>query len=215
MLEAALQVLSYPSLPFSSFFLAFTRVKTGHNPVFFSSLTSVQCLFVIFSIRRTVVYLMKLMKIGSHLKNYCSSSNLLIPRDILLKKRRQINHSSLTLFPIQGIGALAISFNQTKDTPLLSPYNVIVPPTPLPFSFSSRLPPCLVFSVDVDKFDYISRDCFMVGIKSSHDPRRLMLNCRVINGEVCFHAKEVYSLYELFHTRYRYRSIYTFMYKSS
>ncbi len=57
-------------------------------------------------------------------------------------------------------------------------------------------------SVDVDKFDYISRDCYMVGIKASHDPRRLMLNCRVIDNQVCFHAKEVYPLYELFHTRY-------------
>jgi HD superfamily phosphohydrolase len=26
--------------------------------------------------------------------------------------------------------------------------------------------------------------------------------CRVINNEICFDAKEVYNVYEMFHTRY-------------
>ena len=57
-------------------------------------------------------------------------------------------------------------------------------------------------SVDVDKFDYISRDCHNVGIKSSYDFARLMNFNRVIKGEICFHAKEVFNIYEMFHTRY-------------
>lgn len=57
-------------------------------------------------------------------------------------------------------------------------------------------------SVDVDKFDYLARDCYNLGIKSSYDFSRLMKFSRVINNEVCFHSKEVYNMYEMFHTRY-------------
>jgi len=44
-------------------------------------------------------------------------------------------------------------------------------------------------SVDVDKFDYISRDCHNVGLKTSYDFDRLMNLSRVINNEVCYHSK--------------------------
>ncbi|KAI9504646.1 hypothetical protein GGI25_000696 [Coemansia spiralis] len=56
--------------------------------------------------------------------------------------------------------------------------------------------------VDTDKFDYIQRDCYNVGIKSSYDFSRLMLNSRVIDDEVCYSYKEAYNLTEMFHTRY-------------
>ncbi|RUS17078.1 LOW QUALITY PROTEIN: hypothetical protein BC937DRAFT_90455 [Endogone sp. FLAS-F59071] len=65
-------------------------------------------------------------------------------------------------------------------------------------------------SVDVDKFDYIERDCYNLGIKSSYDTSRLMAMCRVVNNQICFHHKEVYSLYDMFHTRYSlFKRIYT------
>jgi HD superfamily phosphohydrolase len=57
-------------------------------------------------------------------------------------------------------------------------------------------------SVDVDKFDYLARDCHNLGLKSSYDFSRLLFSCRVVNDEICYHAKEVYNLYEMFHTRY-------------
>lgn len=56
--------------------------------------------------------------------------------------------------------------------------------------------------MDVDKFDYLARDCLNLGMKTSYDFSRLMLAGRVIGGEICFHAKEVYNVYEMFHTRY-------------
>jgi HD superfamily phosphohydrolase len=56
-------------------------------------------------------------------------------------------------------------------------------------------------SVDVDKFDYLARDCYNLGIKSSYDSSRLLKFSRVINDEICFHSKEVYNVYEMFHTR--------------
>jgi HD superfamily phosphohydrolase len=56
-------------------------------------------------------------------------------------------------------------------------------------------------SVDVDKFDYIQRDCRNCGLKSSTDFERLMQYIKVIDDEICFKASEVLNVYELFHTR--------------
>jgi HD superfamily phosphohydrolase len=65
-------------------------------------------------------------------------------------------------------------------------------------------------SVDVDKFDYLARDTYTTGIKSSYDFSRLLLSCRVIQNEICWHAKEVYNVYEMFHTRYTmFKKVYT------
>jgi len=65
-------------------------------------------------------------------------------------------------------------------------------------------------SVDVDKFDYLARDCYNMDFKSSYDFSRLMKFSRVINQEICFHSKEVYNLYAMFHTRYSlFKQVYT------
>jgi HD superfamily phosphohydrolase len=57
--------------------------------------------------------------------------------------------------------------------------------------------------IDVDKFDYISRDSYMIGLKFSFDHNRLMHYMRVINNELCFYQKLVNDVYFLFQTRYR------------
>ncbi|KAJ3150639.1 SAM domain and HD [Geranomyces variabilis] len=65
-------------------------------------------------------------------------------------------------------------------------------------------------SVDVDKFDYIQRDCHNVGIKTSLDALRLMTFSRVIDNQICYYKGEAFNLYEMFHTRYRlFKTIYT------
>jgi HD superfamily phosphohydrolase len=65
-------------------------------------------------------------------------------------------------------------------------------------------------SIDVDKFDYIQRDCYNLNHPSSYDCSRLMNFNRVINNRICFEEKEVYTVYELFHTRYSlFKQIYT------
>ena len=64
--------------------------------------------------------------------------------------------------------------------------------------------------MDVDKFDYIERDTYNLGLRSSYDPKRLLVYSRVINNEICYHQKEVYNVYEMFHTRYSlFKQIYT------
>ncbi|KAG0223575.1 SAM domain and HD [Actinomortierella wolfii] len=65
-------------------------------------------------------------------------------------------------------------------------------------------------SLDVDKYDYIQRDCYNVGIRTSIDGSRLMKMSRVIGDEICWHHKEVYNLYELYHTRFSlFKRVYT------
>lgn len=64
--------------------------------------------------------------------------------------------------------------------------------------------------IDTDKFDYLARDSRQVGLASSFDSTRLLGTARVIGGEICYHAKEVFTLHELLHTRYSlFKQIYT------
>jgi HD superfamily phosphohydrolase len=65
-------------------------------------------------------------------------------------------------------------------------------------------------SVDVDKFDYLARDSYNCGVIASYDFKRLMIHSRVIDNEICYHAKEGWNLNSLFHTRYSlFKQIYT------
>jgi len=64
--------------------------------------------------------------------------------------------------------------------------------------------------IDVDKFDYFARDSHVLGIAKSFDCNRLMTFARVYkvdsasssNYQICFHLKEAWNIFELFHTRY-------------
>ncbi|KAF9981881.1 SAM domain and HD [Mortierella antarctica] len=66
-------------------------------------------------------------------------------------------------------------------------------------------------SLDVDKYDYLQRDCYNVGIRSAgFDCSRIMRMSRVIDDQICWHHKEVYNLYELYHTRFSlFKRVYT------
>ncbi|XP_071091588.1 deoxynucleoside triphosphate triphosphohydrolase SAMHD1-like [Haliotis cracherodii] len=59
--------------------------------------------------------------------------------------------------------------------------------------------------IDVDKWDYFARDCYMLGIKNNFDHNRFMKFSRVICVEgvmqICARDKEASSLYDMFHTR--------------
>lgn len=60
--------------------------------------------------------------------------------------------------------------------------------------------------VDVDKWDYLARDCHMLGIKSNFDHTRCMEYAKVLSKDkeqrqLCFRTKEVRNLYDMFYTR--------------
>eukprot|EP00249_Psilotum_nudum_P019347 c27208_g1_i1 orf=837-1544(-) len=64
--------------------------------------------------------------------------------------------------------------------------------------------------IDVDKFDYIERDCRACGLTCSFQFARLMENMRVVDNEICYRAKESRNVYQLFQTRADlFRTVYT------
>lgn len=56
--------------------------------------------------------------------------------------------------------------------------------------------------IDVDKFDYIPRDCHYLGIETSFKSKRLMEHSRVIDGHIAFLRKEAFTIYDLFSSRF-------------
>ena len=65
-------------------------------------------------------------------------------------------------------------------------------------------------SIDVDKFDYLARDCYYCGVQASCDFKRVMPFVRVIDDTICFKASEIWNIYEIFHTRASlHRRVYT------
>lgn len=64
--------------------------------------------------------------------------------------------------------------------------------------------------IDVDKFDYIVRDCRACGLGCNFQFQRLMETMRVLGGEICYRAKDYLTVYKLFCTRADlYRTVYT------
>ena len=58
-------------------------------------------------------------------------------------------------------------------------------------------------SIDVDKFDYIERDCHRLGFREfPFDTERMMKRSLVINDTICFDEKVVHSIYSLFSSRF-------------
>lgn len=63
---------------------------------------------------------------------------------------------------------------------------------------------CRRNGIDVDKFDYLTRDSRNTLPRSSgFDYERLLQYSRVIDEEICFHQKEVNTLYDMFNTRFK------------
>jgi deoxynucleoside triphosphate triphosphohydrolase SAMHD1 len=64
--------------------------------------------------------------------------------------------------------------------------------------------------LDCDKFDYISRDTYNVGLSYSFDSSRLIKYAKVIDDKICFPLKCNYHILDLYHTRYKlFKQVYT------
>lgn len=58
-------------------------------------------------------------------------------------------------------------------------------------------------SIDVDKFDYIERDCHCLGFREfPFDTQRMMKRSMVLQNTICFDEKIVHSIYSLFQSRF-------------
>lgn len=64
-------------------------------------------------------------------------------------------------------------------------------------------------SIDVDKFDYITRDTQAVGLKIGFDYARIINDAKVIDNTICYSTYCSEDIYHMFFIRYRlYRTIY-------
>ncbi|KAK4782022.1 hypothetical protein SAY86_016124 [Trapa natans] len=64
--------------------------------------------------------------------------------------------------------------------------------------------------IDVDKFDYIERDCRACGLGCNFQFRRLMETMRVMGDEICYRSKDYLTIHKMFATRADlYRTVYT------
>lgn len=57
--------------------------------------------------------------------------------------------------------------------------------------------------IDVDKFDYIKRDAYNIGLNFNFDYDRVLKQAKVINDTICYPDKIIYELYDLFKIRYQ------------
>jgi HD superfamily phosphohydrolase len=57
--------------------------------------------------------------------------------------------------------------------------------------------------IDVDKFDYLKRDTFNLGLPYGIDLERLVETARVIDNEICYPEKMLFSISNIFETRGR------------
>jgi HD superfamily phosphohydrolase len=56
--------------------------------------------------------------------------------------------------------------------------------------------------LDVDKYDYIYRDSYMLGLKTGFDYSRLVNDVRIINNNICYPESIVFEIYKLYQARY-------------
>jgi len=59
-----------------------------------------------------------------------------------------------------------------------------------------------VNGLDVDKYDYINRDAYHIGIKSGFDHMKLIDSAIVINNNIVYSEQSQINIYNLFQTRY-------------
>lgn len=57
--------------------------------------------------------------------------------------------------------------------------------------------------IDCDKFDYLLRDTYNLGLPYTFECNRFIENAKVIDNDICYSDKLVYDIYDLFNLRFR------------
>jgi len=89
-------------------------------------------------------------------------------------------------------------------------YNIINPDYDIHKDYIYQIVSNSVNSIDVDKFDYLTRDSKMLSINISFNYTRLIENCMVINNIICYPQKVDTDIINLFMMRhYLHKKVYT------
>ena len=57
--------------------------------------------------------------------------------------------------------------------------------------------------IDCDKFDYLLRDTYNLGLPYTFECNRFIENAKVIDNDICFSDKLIFDIYDLFNLRFR------------
>lgn len=64
-------------------------------------------------------------------------------------------------------------------------------------------------SIDIDKFDYLLRDCYNLGYNSNFNYQRLFNRTKIIDNKIYFYENTVDDIFDMYYTRYKlHREIY-------
>ena len=85
--------------------------------------------------------------------------------------------------------------------------NMIHPPDDKKYDWKYQVVANKVNQLDVDKLDYIQRDCYYLGMKCGGEYSRIIKDAKVFDVEegtqICWPVKLQYEIFQLFATRYR------------
>lgn len=117
------------------------------------------------------------------------------------KKGKQFKHEDMSVKLFRRIYDKYLQDDLSEDDVELI-CNAITPPSDECHNNFIYQIVCNKNGLDTDKYDYIRRDALNCNKPISFEPNSIIMNCRVINNELCFHLKECYNIYTLFNNRY-------------
>jgi len=127
------------------------------------------------------------------------------------KNKNFIHHEFRSCILLEEIIKKNEILNKIIDSNLLKfIFNVINPDSNLHTSYIYQIVSNSYNSIDVDKFDYLTRDSKMLNINISFNYNRLIENAMVINNIICYPKKIDVDIVNLFTTRhYLHKKIYS------
>ena len=111
---------------------------------------------------------------------------------------KNINHESRSINILKYINQ-KYSINISDEN--INIISKIINPGKENKSFLYQIVANKVNGLDVDKFDYITRDSFYLGIKNECDYKRIIKTARVIDNYICFHDKIIFNIYDIYYNR--------------
>ena len=132
-----------------------------------------------------------------------------VTRHISLEGNQNLRHESRSVMLLEH---LVDTYNIDMDCATVRHIANLIKGT-RPNADSESLTPLFLYDVvanskngvDTDKFDYLARDTYNIGLQGSYgfDHKRLMKFAKVIDDSICFHRKEIFNVYHLFLTRFQ------------
>jgi deoxynucleoside triphosphate triphosphohydrolase SAMHD1 len=126
--------------------------------------------------------------------------------DHYVKSYNQPDHEGRGIIIIEKIcheNEITLEYEERKEI-----YQMISPDEDHKNNWKYQIVANAMNSIDVDKMDYIRRDCYHIGLEFGGDYKRIIEESRVVFDEnknqiIAWHEKTNFDLFSLFHARFR------------